>query len=57
METNTKIKGVTLPTTTMSVDLNVVREVMYLRTGEVNPGDEVKVMRLERKLSDWYRNI
>jgi hypothetical protein len=41
----------------MSVDLNVVREVMYLRTGEVHPGDEVRVMRLERKLSDWYRDV
>jgi hypothetical protein len=57
METNTKLKGETVPTTSMSVDLNVVREVMYLRTGEVNPGNEVRVMRLERKLSDWYCNV
>jgi hypothetical protein len=41
----------------MSLDLDVVSQVFYLREGEVNPGDEAKVERLETKLSDWYRNV
>jgi hypothetical protein len=41
----------------MSLDLVVVNQVLYSREGEVNPGDEAKVERLETKLSDWYRDI
>ena len=42
----------------MSLDLDVVSQVLYLREGEVNPGDEAKVVeRLETKLSDWYRDV
>jgi hypothetical protein len=41
----------------MSLDLDVVSQVLYLREGEVNPGDEAKVERLETKLSDWYCNV
>jgi hypothetical protein len=29
---------------------------MYFREGEVEPGDEAKVERLERKLLDWKRD-
>ncbi len=41
----------------MSLDLVVVNQVLYSREGEVNPGDEAKVERLETQLSDWYRDI
>jgi hypothetical protein len=30
---------------------------MYLHAGEVQPGDEAKVVRLEQKLSDWKRDV
>ena len=30
---------------------------MYLCEGEVEPGDEAKVERLERKLSGWKRDV
>jgi hypothetical protein len=30
---------------------------MYLHEGEVGPGDEAKVVQLERKLSDWKRDV
>jgi hypothetical protein len=41
----------------MSKELDLVSQVMYLREGEVEPGDEAKVERLERKLSDWKRDV
>jgi hypothetical protein len=41
----------------MSLDLDVVSQVLYLREGEVNPGDKAKVERLETRLSDWYRDV
>jgi hypothetical protein len=41
----------------MSLDLDVVSQVFYLHEGEVNPGNEAKVERLETKLSDWYRDV
>jgi hypothetical protein len=40
-----------------SLELDLVSQVMYIRNGEVNPGDEVKVERLEIKMSDWKRNV
>jgi hypothetical protein len=40
----------------MSLELDLVSQVMHLREGEVEPGDEAKVVRLERKLSDWKRD-
>ena len=41
----------------MSLDLDLVSQIMYLREGEVNPGDEAKVARYEKKLSDWKRDV
>jgi hypothetical protein len=41
----------------MSEELPLVSQVMYLREGDVKPGDEAKVERLERKLSEWKRNV
>jgi hypothetical protein len=41
----------------MSDELPLVSQVMYLREGEVKPGDEAKVERLERKLSDWKGDV
>jgi hypothetical protein len=37
----------------MSLDLPLVSLVMYLQEGEINPGDEVKVISFEKKMSDW----
>jgi hypothetical protein len=34
----------------MSDELPLVSQVMYFQKGEVEPGDEAKVERLERKL-------
>ncbi len=41
----------------MSLDLDVVSQIMYVREGEVEPGDEAKVARYERKLFDWKRDV
>jgi hypothetical protein len=41
----------------MSLDLDVVSQIMYLHQGEVKPGDEVKVVRYKSKLYDWKRNV
>jgi hypothetical protein len=41
----------------MSEKLPLVSQVMYLRKGDVEPGDEAKVERLERKVSEWKRNV
>jgi hypothetical protein len=41
----------------MSEELPLVSQVMYLREGDVKPGDEAKVERLERKLLEWKRNV
>jgi hypothetical protein len=41
----------------MSKDLDLVSQVMYLHEGEIEPGDEAKVERLECKLLDWKRNV
>jgi hypothetical protein len=41
----------------MSADLPLVSQVMYLREGGVEPGDEARVERLERKISDWERDV
>ena len=41
----------------MSGDLDLVSQVMYLQLGEVNPGEEAKVARLEIKISDWQRDV
>ena len=30
---------------------------MYLREGEVNPGDEAKLVRYKSQLSDWKRDV
>jgi hypothetical protein len=41
----------------MSLDLPLVSLAMYLQEGEVNPGDEGKVIRFEKKMSDWRRDV
>jgi hypothetical protein len=41
----------------MSEELPLVSQVMHLREGEVEPSDEAKVERLERKLSEWKRDV
>jgi hypothetical protein len=40
-----------------SLDMDLVSQVMYIQYGEVNPGDEAKVGRLESKMSDWKRDV
>jgi hypothetical protein len=30
---------------------------MYLQEGEINPGDEGKVIRFEKKMSDWRQDV
>jgi hypothetical protein len=41
----------------MSEKLPLVSQVMYLCKGDVEPGDEAKVERLERKVSEWKRDV
>jgi hypothetical protein len=41
----------------MSLDLPLVSQIMYLHEGEVNPGDEGKVIRYEKKMLDWRRDV
>jgi hypothetical protein len=41
----------------MSLDLDVVSQVIYLREGEVNAGDEDNVISYEKKLADWKRDV
>jgi hypothetical protein len=41
----------------MSEELPLVSQVMYLREGVVEPGDEAKEEQLERKILDWKRDI
>jgi hypothetical protein len=41
----------------MSLDLSLVSLVMYLQEEEINPGDEGKVIRFEKKMSDWRRDV
>ena len=41
----------------MSLDLDVVSRVMYLQHGDINPGDEMKVARFERKMEEWISDV
>jgi hypothetical protein len=41
----------------MSLDLALVSQIMYLHEGEVNPGDEEKVIRYEKKMVDWKWDV
>ncbi len=41
----------------MSLDLPLVSMVMYLQEGEVIPGDEGRVIRFEKKMADWTRDV
>jgi hypothetical protein len=41
----------------MSLYLCLVSQIMYLREGEVTPGDEAKVERYEKKLANWKRDF
>ncbi len=42
---------------TMSLDLDVLSQIMYLHEGEVKPGDKVKVVRYQSKLFDWKGHV
>ena len=41
----------------MSEDLSLVCQLMYFSEGFVNLGDEEKVTRLEKQLSEWKRDV
>jgi hypothetical protein len=41
----------------MSLELDLVSQVMQLHDGEVNPGDKAKVERFESKMSNWKRDV
>jgi acylphosphatase len=41
----------------MSLELDLVSQVMNLRDGEVNPGDKAKVERFESKMSDQKHDV
>ncbi len=41
----------------MSLDLNVVAQIMYLGKGEITPGKEEKVQRFGQKIADWKRDL
>jgi hypothetical protein len=41
----------------LKLELSLVAQVMYLQYGDVNPGDEEKVARYERKLEEWKRDV
>ena len=37
-------------------DLSVIAQIMYLEDGQITPGDEERVIRFERKISEWERD-
>ena len=41
----------------MSRDLDLVSQIIYLRDGEINPGDEAKAVRCDNKIADWKRDV
>ena len=41
----------------LNLNLFLVGQIMYLQYGDVNPGDEEKVARYERKISEWKRDV
>jgi hypothetical protein len=41
----------------MSLELCLIGKIMYLEEGQIQPGDEEKVDRAERKISEWQRNV
>ena len=41
----------------MSEDLDQISVLMYFIEGQINPGDEEKVKRLEKKISEWQRDV
>ena len=51
------IESQTYVTMSHDLELSVVAKVMYLQYGDVNPGDEKKVERYERKLDEWQRDV
>ena len=42
---------------TMAEEMSVVCQMMYFREGNVYPGDEQKVARLEKQIDDWERDV
>jgi hypothetical protein len=47
----------TYPIVIMSLDLSLLSRIMNLPEGEVNAGDEEKVIQFEKRLEDWQRNV
>jgi hypothetical protein len=41
----------------MSLDFDVVSQIMYEREGEVQPADGAKVARYKSKMFDWKRDV
>jgi hypothetical protein len=41
----------------MSLDFDVVSQIMYERDAQVQPGDEPKVARYKSKMFDWKRDV
>ena len=41
----------------LSLQLDLVSQVMYIQYGEVNPGDEAKIERLKTKMLEWKRYV
>jgi hypothetical protein len=39
------------------LELCAVSKIMYLREGEVVPGEEAKIARFEKKMADWQRDV
>ena len=40
----------------MSQNVCLIGQIMYLMEGQIEPGDEAKVDRFERKISEWQRD-
>jgi hypothetical protein len=42
---------------TVSLDLDLLSQILYLQEGEVTPGYEPKAVRFETKMVDWERDV
>lgn len=41
----------------LELDLSLVGQIEYLDGGDVEPGDENKVIRFEKKIAEWKRDV
>ena len=39
------------------MDLSVICQIEYLHGGDISPGDEKKVIRFEKKIAEWKRDV